>query len=106
SRHLLENAEHNDTFTLAAAGTRVQLFDPKARTATPANVKAAVQFLEGVHLIGALDLGQALAAVEPTLASAQNPYLVHVGSGIATLGERDDAALVKKVTARARDVGV
>jgi ferric-dicitrate binding protein FerR (iron transport regulator)/predicted Zn-dependent protease len=105
-RELLENAEHNDTFMLVAAGTRVHLFDKKIRTATRGNIKEAVKFLESVHLIGAMDLGQALAAVEPTLATAANPYLVHVGAGIPTIGERNDGALVKKIPLRAKYIGV
>jgi ferric-dicitrate binding protein FerR (iron transport regulator) len=105
-RVLLENAEHNDTFTVVAAGTRVRLFDTQPRTAAPANVKDAVRFLEGVQLIGALDLGQALDAVQPTLASAENPYLVHVGSGVATLGERRADKLLAKLPARVKYVGI
>jgi len=105
-RGLLENAEHDDTFNVVAANTRVHLFDTTARTATPDNVKEAVKFLESVQLIGALDLGQALAAVEPTLQSAKNPYLVHVGSGIATLGQRSEAALLKMLPSRGKYVGV
>jgi ferric-dicitrate binding protein FerR (iron transport regulator) len=105
-RSLLENAEHNDTFTLLAAGTRLHAFDNKARQATPANVKEAVKFLESVQLIGALDLGQALSALEPTLKSAKNPYLVHVGSGLAAMGERRDEQLVQLIPHGTKYVGV
>src|SRR5205823_2621690 len=76
------------------------------RTATADNIKEAVKFLESVQLIGALDLGQALAAVEPMLKSAKNPHLVHVGSGIATLGQRSDASLLKMLPSRAKYIGV
>jgi ferric-dicitrate binding protein FerR (iron transport regulator) len=103
---LLENAEHHDTFTLVTAGTRVRIFDDKARHATAANIKDAVKFLEGVQLIGALDLSQALKTVEPTLKSAQNPYLVHVGSGLATLGERREDMLAQKIPLTAKYIGV
>src|SRR5207302_1425718 len=76
---LLTNAEHDDTFTLLTAGNRVRAFADQARLATPANVRDAVTFLEGTRLIGALDLGQALAAAEPLLKAAKNPCLVHLG---------------------------
>ena len=92
-RGLLENAEHDDTFMLVAANTRIHWFDAKPQAAIQENIQEAVRFLEGVQLIGALDLAQALTAVEPTLKSAKNPVLVHVGSGIATIGMRNDAAL-------------
>jgi ferric-dicitrate binding protein FerR (iron transport regulator)/tetratricopeptide (TPR) repeat protein len=105
-RGLLENAEHDDTFSVVAAHTHVHLFDDKPRPATAVNVKDAVRFLESVQLIGALDLGQALATVEPMLKSAKNPHLVHVGSGIATLGQRSDAALAKLIDTRTTYIGV
>ncbi len=59
---ILENAEHDDTFSILTAATRVTASQAKPQPATPANVKAAVQFLENVHLIGALDLGRAFDA--------------------------------------------
>ncbi len=62
------------------------------RPVTPQNIAAAVEFLEGTHLIGALDLGGALTEGEPFLKSADNTYLVHVGSGIAAMGERREDA--------------
>jgi ferric-dicitrate binding protein FerR (iron transport regulator)/predicted Zn-dependent protease len=105
-RHLLAAAGHADTFTLVAAGTRVHAFDAKARPVTADNIGEAVKFLEGMQLIGALDLGQALAAVEPMLASAQNPHLLHVGSGVAVIGERGDAVLAKKIPTGAKYIGV
>jgi hypothetical protein len=103
---LLENAEHSDTFTIVAAATRVHVFDTKARKATPANVQEALKFLDSVHLVGALDLGQAIAAALRPLASGKNPYLVHVGGGIATIGERREDVLVKKIPHGVRYVGV
>jgi ferric-dicitrate binding protein FerR (iron transport regulator)/tetratricopeptide (TPR) repeat protein len=105
-RRVLESAEHDDTFTLAAAGTRTVLFDARARQTTPGNIKEAMAFLEGMQLIGALDLAQALKAVDPLLSSAQNPYLLHVGSGIAVLGERQDDVLVKMMPFWSKYVGV
>jgi ferric-dicitrate binding protein FerR (iron transport regulator)/tetratricopeptide (TPR) repeat protein len=105
-RGLLDNAEHNDTFTLLAAGTRLHAFDNKPRETTAANVAEAVKFLESVQLIGALDLGQALTALEPVLKSAKNPHLVHLGSGLATLGERRDEQLVQKIPYGTKYIGV
>jgi ferric-dicitrate binding protein FerR (iron transport regulator)/tetratricopeptide (TPR) repeat protein len=105
-RTLLANAEHEDTFSVLAAGARVQPFADRPRPATPENVAAAVAFLEQAHLVGALDLEKALDAAAPLLASADNPHLVHVGSGLAALGERRAERLARKVPTSARYVGV
>src|SRR5262249_209911 len=46
---LLENAEHDDTFSILTAGTRVQLWDKHARNVTNKNIDEAVKFLETTH---------------------------------------------------------
>ena len=63
-RGLLTNAEHHDTFTILAAGATPNLVTEKAQEASPANVDVALVKLEQVHLVGALDLKQALLAAE------------------------------------------
>ena len=63
-KNLLENLEHDDTFSLIVANTRVGLFDSRARPVTAEHVQSAIKFLEQSHLIGALDLDNALAAVK------------------------------------------
>ncbi len=105
-RGLLANAEADDTFTLLAAGTRVTKFDDQPRPVTPANIKQAVQFLEGTHLVGALDLGQALDAAKPFLEGAKNPHLLHVGAAIPALGEMRDDVNAKRQAKGVRYVGV
>jgi ferric-dicitrate binding protein FerR (iron transport regulator) len=105
-RSMLANAEHDDTFVILTAGTRTRAFDPKPRPATPENVRAAVDFLEKTHLVGALDLGGALAAARPFLEAGKEPYLVHVGGGIASLGERREDVLARQVPDGAHYVGV
>ncbi|HEX5273241.1 MAG TPA: VIT domain-containing protein, partial [Gemmataceae bacterium] len=79
-RTLLNNAEHDDTFAIVTAATRADTFAKEAKPVTGENVAAALEFLEGTHLAGVLDLGKALDAAEPFLKAARNPYLVHVGS--------------------------
>ena len=103
---ILDNAEHDDTFSILTAATRVQAYQAKPQTATPANVKQAVRFLENVHLVGALDLGRAFEAARPLVEAAKNPVLVHVGSGLPVLGLRDFEALIKRLPERAAYVGI
>src|SRR5262249_61988351 len=98
--------EPDDPFAVLTAGTRVKVFAEEPRPATPENVRAAVAFLEGTHLIGALDLGRALAAAEPLLKAGKNPHLVHVGSGIAAMGEQREDALARRVPDGTRYIGV
>ena len=103
---LLENAEHQDTFSILTANTRVKQLTAEPRPATPENIKAALEVLERVHLIGALDLGEAIARVKPVLKAAQNPILVHVGSGVGTIGERREDVLAKSLPDNVPYVGV
>jgi ferric-dicitrate binding protein FerR (iron transport regulator)/tetratricopeptide (TPR) repeat protein len=105
-RALLNNAEHGDNFAILCAGTNVRAFAPEAKPVTPENVQAGLDFLDKAHLIGALDMGKALAEAEPLLKAAKNPYLVHVGTGVAAMGEKRDDILVKRIPAGTRYVGV
>jgi predicted Zn-dependent protease len=103
---LLNNAEHDDTFAILTAGTQVRAFANELMPATPENVKKAVEFLDGVHLVGALDLGQGLAATEPFVKSGKDAYIVHVGSGMPVLGERAEDKLLQRIPNGARYIGV
>jgi hypothetical protein len=103
---LLAQAEPDDTFAVLAANTRVAACFPGARPVTPDNVGEALAFLEGRHLIGALDLGQALTEAGRFLQAGRNPYLVHVGSGIAAMGERRNDVLARRPPDNARYVGI
>jgi tetratricopeptide (TPR) repeat protein len=105
-RGLLANAEADDTFTVLTAGTRVRAFADKPLPVTAENVRGALAFLEGSHLIGALDLGKALSEAEPFLKAGKNALLVHVGSGVAAMGERRDDVLAKRLPDETRYVGV
>nr|MBC8868299.1 FecR domain-containing protein [Planctomycetota bacterium] len=105
-RTLLENAEHDDTFSILTAGTRVRAYAAKAKKATPANVAKAVRFLEQTQLVGALDLERALASASPFVTAVKNPVLVHVGSGVPILGNKDVDALVAQVPEGAQYVGI
>src|SRR5262249_54566860 len=56
--------------------------------------------------IGALDLGRALNDAEPFLKAGRDPYLVHVGSGFAALGERRPEELLRRLPANTRYIGI
>jgi ferric-dicitrate binding protein FerR (iron transport regulator) len=106
-RHLLAQADPEDTFTVLAAGTRVRyVFGNTPRKVRPKDVQATLARLERAHLVGALDLGKALAEAGTCLKESKNPYLVHVGSGIAAMGERRLDALVSRLPAGTRYVGI
>jgi len=105
-RTLLENAEHDDTFTVLTAATRTHLWSDKLRAVNKENIDKAIEFLDGAHLIGALDLEKALDAAKTALKSAKNPHLVHVGAGVAALGERGDDKLAARIPEGTRYVGI
>jgi len=105
-RALLESAEHDDTFNVVIAGTRAVALSETPLPVSPDSVAAAVRFLESTHLIGALDLEQALVTARPLLSAATGAHLVHVGSGIAVLGERGVDELVQQIPAEACYVGI
>jgi ferric-dicitrate binding protein FerR (iron transport regulator)/tetratricopeptide (TPR) repeat protein len=105
-RALLTNAEHDDTFVLLTAGTRVHAFRPGPVQATSSNVREALAFLDQSHLVGALDLGNALNEAEPYLVTARNPWLVHVGTGLPGMGEHREKELIQRIPAGTRYVGV
>jgi tetratricopeptide (TPR) repeat protein len=105
-RTLLENAGHDDTFSILTAGTRVRHFDDKARPVTAANIDHAIKFLDKAHLIGALDLDQALRSTLPILERAKDPHLVHVGAGVAAMGEKREDVLARLIPDRVHYVGI
>src|SRR5208337_519414 len=105
-RSLLGHAEAGDTFAVLSAGTRTRSFATEPRPVTRENIEAAMAFLESSHLIGALDLGRALAETERFLKAGKNPWLVHVGTGIAAMGERRESVLARSLPPGARYVGI
>lgn len=105
-KSLLQNAEGGDTFSILTAGTRVQAYAAEPRPCTRAEIDAALAFLDRTHLVGALDLGQALRATASFVEAAADPYLVHLGSGVPVVGEREVDALLEEVPAGATYVGV
>ena len=56
-----------------------------------------MDWLDHRHLIGALNLDQALSDAAPILQAGSNPHLVHVGGGIASIGEQRADVLVKRI---------
>ncbi len=105
-RCMLDNAAADDRFAVLAAGTHVRALAESLQPVTAENVAAALADLENAHLVGALDLEGALAAARPILAGCENAYLVHTGSGIAVLGERQTDKLVALIPPGAHYVGV
>jgi ferric-dicitrate binding protein FerR (iron transport regulator)/tetratricopeptide (TPR) repeat protein len=105
-RSLLTHAEHEDTFAILSVGTRVRKWSDTPQSATPENIANAVKWLESRHLIGALNLDQALSDAMPWLQAGPNPHLVHVGGGVASIGEQRPDVLVKRIPPGTRYVGI
>src|SRR5262249_48600503 len=95
-RQFLTHAEPSDTFLVAAANTRVRFHAETPQPVTAENIAKAMEFLENTHLIGALDLEGALAAIKAKLPrEPETATVVHVGSGVPVLGERQADQLLK-----------
>ncbi|HEX3152251.1 MAG TPA: VIT domain-containing protein [Gemmataceae bacterium] len=105
-RSLLAHAEHEDTFAILSVGTRIRKWNDGPQLATPENVADAVKWLESRHLIGALNLDQALSDAAALLQAGSNPHLVHVGGGVASIGEQRADELVKRIPVGTRYVGI
>jgi ferric-dicitrate binding protein FerR (iron transport regulator)/tetratricopeptide (TPR) repeat protein len=105
-RALLANAEPNDSFLIISASTQARVLAQGFRPVTAANVRQALSLLEQTHLVGALDLGEALAVAEPFLKSAAHPWLVHVGSGLTGIGEHRPENLFRLLPPQTHYVGV
>ncbi|MDB5332971.1 MAG: hypothetical protein JWP03_4122, partial [Phycisphaerales bacterium] len=105
-RNVLANAEHDDTFAILTANTQTRALFEGRRPATAENVAAAIAELEKTHLIGALDLGSALDAARPLVQGSANPWLVHVGAGLVSMGERREDVLAQRIPTGAHYVGV
>jgi ferric-dicitrate binding protein FerR (iron transport regulator) len=103
---LLDNAEHTDTFSVIRAGTQAESFQRNPVECSIENLAAAQQFLKEVAPIGALDLEQAWRAVQKQVRSGRDVWIVHLGTGIPVLGERDNNALLRLLPVHARYVGV
>ena len=103
---LLENTEHTDTFSMLRAGTQPDAFAAKGLECSLDNVAASLRFLNEVAPIGALDLGQALQGVQQQTASGRETWIVHLGTGVPVLRERDLTTLQRMLPADARYVGV
>src|SRR5262249_54762903 len=65
----------------------------------------AVAELEKTHLVGALDLEQALDMAKKHLQAGQNPWLVHVGGGLPRMGEMRAGILARSGPENIRYVG-
>jgi len=85
------------TLTLLTASTRTRLLQPKPVRNDIASIEEAMDRLERTHLVGALDLGRALNEAKPLLSVGKILSLVHVGSGIAAMGEGKVDQLVKRL---------
>ncbi|MDA1251873.1 MAG: VIT domain-containing protein [Planctomycetota bacterium] len=105
-RTFLENAEHDDTFSIVRASSKAERFSVRPVPCVKKEIEKAVDFMEDSHLLGALDLGQAFKLCSKQTSDDSENWLVHVGSGIPAIGERDASALERRLPKNARYVGV
>ena len=105
-RTLLDNAEHSDTFNIVTANTKAIAFSKKPLKCSARNIAKAKTHLDQIHLIGALDLQQALTKCGELCDSENETFVVHTGSAIPVLGAQDQSELLRNIPDAARYVGV
>lgn len=103
---MLEHAEHDDTFSIISAATTSESFRIKPVRCSKKNIQKAVDWLENVHLVGALNLEEAFSKAKPLCRSDNDTILVHVGSANPVLGQRDQKKLLNALPVDAQYVGV
>lgn len=109
-RTLLEHAEHSDTFQVITANTNAQVLSKKLLDCSADNIAKAILHLEQTHLIGALNLEDALRTAARDSGSNNDPALervvVHLGSAVPVLGEQSADELLKLLPPETAYVGV
>ncbi len=101
-RQILKNADYGDSFNIVTAATRTRALAEESLPVTAENVAAAIDFLEATHLVGAMDVGRAFQAVADLAAApGLEPTVVHLGTGVPSIGERDLDAVVARLPAEA-----
>jgi tetratricopeptide (TPR) repeat protein len=105
-RTFLDNAEHDDTFSIVRASSKAERFSVRPVPCVKKQITKAVDFMEDSHLLGALDLKQAFKMCGKLTSDDAENWLVHVGSGIPAIGERDASSLERQLPKNARYVGV
>lgn len=105
-RSLMSHAEHDDTFAVMTVGTRARQWKNAPVPASPDSIAQAMTWLESSHLIGATNLDQAISDAEPLLRAGTNSHLVHVGGGVASIGEQRADELVRRLPGNCRYVGI
>ena len=105
-RTLLKNAEHTDSFAIIAAGTKPDTYRNRTLKCTSENIDKAIKYLEETHLVGAINLEKALGQTSRFVHGGGDSLLVHVGSAIPVLGEREESELATKIPRSMQYVGV
>jgi hypothetical protein len=106
-RTLLDNAEHSDTFSIVAANTKATIFEEQSVPCSAVNIANAMEFLERTHLIGALNLEQALQKSAEFIADGNvKNMLIHTGAALPMLGEHRQSELLKQMPKNTAYVGV
>lgn len=106
ARGVLGHVEHDDTFTIFTAAAAANRLTETMEPATVDNVGNAIARLEDTQLLGAFDLTGTLAMVKPIAAACGNPYLVHIGSGYAALGAKENDPIIAALPEKSKYIGI
>ena len=86
-----------DSFTVVAVGARSQRYGNRFKPVSEGNIAGVSNFLNRLPRLGALNVEKGFAEAARLATSVENPVIVHLGSGIPILGERNTVALLNEL---------
>lgn len=100
-QYALKTLAPHDRFALVAFATTVRKLDEKLLAASPENIQRAQRFVEEMEAVGGTALNDALVEACKVFADGgERPrYVLFVTDGRPTVGERDEARILKNVAA-------
>ncbi|MCX7597526.1 MAG: VIT and VWA domain-containing protein [Armatimonadetes bacterium] len=100
-KYALKTLGPQDRFSLIAFATTVRKLDDKLLAASPDNIQRAQRFVEEMEAVGGTALNDALVeACKVFVDEGERPrYVLFVTDGRPTVGEREEARILKNVAA-------
>ena len=96
AKFVLNNLHEGDLFNIVAYDSEIATFKPELQKFNAETRDAAIGFVDGLFAGGSTDIDGALKRALDMLADNKRPtYVLFLTDGLPTVGERDEAAIVK-----------
>ncbi len=95
-RYCVNSLQPEDQFAIVTFSTEPRAFRQDLLPATKENIKAALEFIEGIQARGGTAINDALAMALKTIEGAKGlPMVVFLTDGLPTIGETNTEAILK-----------